>query len=145
MAKTWSNMTIERPAGAIMTPTDVEHITSDRVELEATPPVARQVSTSLFQSRERRWWATALTSTILIAVIGIGFLYVDDSSNQASVRSLTTQNESLTGRNQIIKDQLNKTQANLTASLGELATTKAALEHPHLTIWNVQQQLKGPN
>src|SRR5437762_2201264 len=142
MAKTWSNMTIERPAGAIMTPTDVEHITSDRVELEATPPVARQVSTSLFQSRERRWWATALTSTILIAVIGIGFLYVDDSSNQASVRSLTTQNESLTGRNLILQGQLDRTQANLTATLGELAQTKADLEHPHLVISNAPIKIK---
>ena len=135
-------MTTEGPAGAIMTPTDVENISGDQVELEAAPPAARQVSTSLFRSRERRWWATALTSTILISVIAIGFLYVDDSSNQSSVRTLTTQNESLTGRNLILQGQLDKTQANLTATLGELAQTKADLEHPHLVISNAPINIK---
>ena len=88
----------------------------------------------MLDSRERRWWAAGLITTVVIAALVVGFLYVDNSSNQASVRSLTTQNESLTGRNQILQDQLNRTQANLTATLGQLAQTKADLEHPHLAI-----------
>ena len=98
----------------------------------------------MFRSRERRWWTVALAATLLVSATGIGLLYVDDSSNQAGVRSLTTQNESLRGRNQILQDELNTTQTNLTATLGELATTKAALEHPHLVLWNVPQTINGP-
>jgi hypothetical protein len=115
------------------------------------PPVARPAAPPRLtwppslQARERRWWTIALAATLLISALGVGVLYVDDSDNQATIRSLTSQNESLTGRNQILQDQLNTTQANLTASLGELAKTKAELEHPHLTIWNVPQQLKGAN
>ena len=95
------------------------------------------------ESRARRWWTVALAAALLFTVFGVGVLYVDDSNNQAAVRSLTTQNESLTGRTQILEDQLKTTQTNLSATLGELAKTKAQLEHPHLTIWNVPQQLKG--
>jgi len=131
-----------------MTPSGMEELTTPS-EPYSPAPVSRPASLpsawrSLFESRERRWWTIALTATLLITAFGIGVLYVDDSNNQAAVRSLTTQNESLTGRNLILQDQLKATQANLTASLGELATTKAALEHPHVTIWNVPQQLKGP-
>lgn len=95
----------------------------------------------VFQSRERRWWTMALTGTIVVASLGIGLLYADDTTNQATIHSLQLKNESLTGRNQILTDQLNSTSTNLTATLGELAQTKAELEHPHLTIWNVSQPL----
>jgi outer membrane murein-binding lipoprotein Lpp len=125
-----------------MTPTDVDHITSEQAQLPATEPYStpavpqssRRATSPLVESRERRWWAAAFITTFVIAALVIGFLYVDNSKNQASVRSLTTQNESLTGRNQILQDQLNTTQANLTATLGQLAQTKAELEHPHLAI-----------
>ena len=96
---------------------------------------------SVFRPRERRWWTIGLTAVVLIAAIAIGLLYVDDTNNQATIRSLQTRNESLTGRNQNLNDQLTQTQANLTATLGELATTKAQLAHPHLVIWNVPQTL----
>lgn len=99
----------------------------------------------IFESRERRWWTIALTATLLISGLGIGLLYVDDTNNQATIRSLQLKNESLTGRSQILTDQLNTTQSNLTATLGELAKTKAELEHPNLTIWNVPQQLSDAN
>ncbi|TMF29608.1 MAG: hypothetical protein E6I29_08120, partial [Chloroflexi bacterium] len=75
------------------------------------------------QSRERRWWTAALSAALLITALGIGVIYVDDTNNQSTIRSLTTQNESLTGRNQILNDRLKTTQANLTATLGELAKT----------------------
>lgn len=88
-------------------------------------------------------WMVALTAAVVLGAGGLGLLAVDDSNNQAAVRSLTTQNEALNGRNQNLTDQLNSTQFNLKATLGELADTKAQLAHPHLTIWNVPQQLKG--
>src|SRR5690349_18264265 len=110
------------------------------------PPAARRTRsawTPLVESRERRWWTVALAATLLVAATGLGILYADDTANQATIRSLTTQNESLTGRNQILNDQLNTTKTNLTATLGELAQTKAALEHPTLTTWTVPQTLNG--
>ena len=140
-----------------MTPTEMDQLTTPTGPATLEPaetysPPAPPVRASrpsawvpMFQSRERRWWTAALSAALLITASGIGVIYVDDTNNQSTIRSLTTQNESLTGRNQILNDRLKTTQANLTATLGELAKTKADLEHPHLTIWNVQQQLKGPS
>ena len=139
----------------MMGPTEMEQITTPaeqapmeaQAETYSPPPAARSARSAWgaprAESRERRWWTIALAATLLVSAIGVGMLYADDTGNQASIRSLTTQNESLTGRNQILQDQLNTSQANLTATLGELAKTKADLEHPHLTIWNVPQQVKG--
>jgi hypothetical protein len=138
-------MMSDGPGGAIISSTDMEEITGPARQ-ERLAPAGRfgpSAWTALFQSRERRWWTIALTATLLITVFGIGVLYVDDQNNQAAIHSLTLKNESLNGRNQILNDQLKSTQTNLTATLGELAKTKAELEHPHLTIWNVPQQLKG--
>ncbi len=154
MAETWSDMTTEGSGGAIMTPTDMEQTAPPvepatlQPETYSTPAEPVRVPrpsawVPVFQSRERRWWTIALTASLLIAALGIGLLYADDTNNQNTIRSLQLKNESLTGRTQNLEDQLNTTQTNLTATLGELAKTKAELEHPHLTIWNVPQQLKG--
>ena len=97
------------------------------------------------QSWERRRWTAALAAALLITAIGVGILYADDTNNQATIRNLQIKNESLTGRNQIILDQLKTSQANLTATLGELATTKAELEHPKLVLWNYPESIKGPD
>jgi hypothetical protein len=137
-----------------MTQTDMDQIAPPteqatlQPETYAPPPVAMRTQrpsawTPLFQSRERRWWTIALTATLLISALGVGLLYADDTNNQNTIRQLQLKNESLTGRSQILSDQLNTSQTNLTATLGELAKAKADLEHPHLTIWNVPQQLKG--
>jgi hypothetical protein len=99
----------------------------------------------VFRDRERRWWTIALALTLLITSTGIGILYVDDTNNQATIRALTTENESLKGHGQLLQNELNTTQANLTATLQELATTKAELEHPNLGIWNVAQTINGPS
>jgi hypothetical protein len=135
-----------------MTSIEVEHATQPpepiAVETYAPAPV------STWTARPRVWnpiaaipkarrWTAALAGALLLAVIGIGLVYNDDMTNQATIRALTLHNESLTGRNLTLEDQLKATQTNLTASLGELAKTKAELEHPHLTIWNVPQQIKG--
>ncbi|HKW72484.1 MAG TPA: hypothetical protein VJQ08_06635, partial [Candidatus Dormibacteraeota bacterium] len=130
-----------------MTATDLDEVTTAPAEPVAPlppAPLARSPSAWLpaLPSSRQRLWTLALGAALLFTVFGLGVVYVDDSNNQASVRSLTLQTESLTGRNQILNDQLKTTQTNLTATLGELAQTKAALEHPHLTIWNVSQHLK---
>ena len=116
-----------------MTSADMDQVTVEPQDAPApiiaapTPRPLRNPSAWLprLQMGERRWWTAALAATLLITAFGLGVLYVDDSNNQAAVRSLTTQNESLTGRNQILMDQLKSTQTNLTATLGELAQTKA--------------------
>jgi hypothetical protein len=97
----------------------------------------------VFELRGRRLWTLALTASLLVASAGVVLLYNDNISNQAAIRALTLHNESLTGRTLTLEDQLKSTQTNLTATLGELAKTKAELEHPHLSIWNVPVQIKG--
>ena len=112
----------------------------------AAPPPASIPARSVERSdRHGLRWMIALGAAVLIAATGLELLYLDDSSNQATVRALTTQNESLNGRNQNLTDQLNKVQGNLTATLGELADTKAQLAHPQLTIWNVPQKIDNVN
>jgi cell division protein FtsB len=138
-----------------MTATEMEHLSPpvEQAALPAPEPYSppppmprlrpRRSWRTFIEGRERRLWTASLAGALLVAVAGIGAVYLDDTTNQATIRSLTTQNESLTGRNQNLNDQLKTTQSNLTATLGELAQTKADLAHPHLTIWNVPQQLKG--
>lgn len=94
-----------------------------------------------FQAGDRRRWTAALAAAVLITAVGVGVLYADDSNSQNTIRTLQTQNESLTGRNEILIDQLKTTQTNLTATLGELAKTKAELAHPQLVLWNVPERL----
>jgi hypothetical protein len=147
-------MTTDAPDNAIMAQHPVDQLTETEQAPIAPPetytpptqpprPLRRPSAWKpMFLNLERRRWTAALAAALLIAAIGVGILYADDSNNQATIRSLQTQNESLTGRNQILLDQLKTTQTNLTATLGELATTKAELEHPHLVLWNFPQQIK---
>ncbi len=148
-------MTSEDPGGAIMTAAPMDQLTEQEAiapaETESPPtplaapaPRRRPFDSWIprIQMGERRWWTVALATSLLITAFGLGVLYVDDSNNQATIRSLQTQNESLTGRNQILLDQLKSSQTNLTATLGELAKTKAELEHPHLVLWNFPQQIR---
>jgi hypothetical protein len=137
-----------------MTPTPMDPVTEQATLEPPTPaPAPRRRLRSprpsawvpLIQARERRWWTAALAGTLLVTAFGLGVLYFDDSTNQATIRSLQTQNESLTGRNEIILDQLKTTQTNLTATLGELAKTKAELAHPTLVTWNVPVQIPDKN
>jgi len=125
---------------------------TDQDELEAaglySPPVRRGPAgpppawLTALRAHERRWWTAALAATLLISATAVGLLYADDSSKQASIHSLQTSNESLTGRNLILSDQLQKVQSNLTATLGELATTKAQLDHPTLVTWTAPVTIK---
>ena len=147
-------MTPDAPQGAIMATTPVDQLTeqetlvpSETYTQPAPPHRLRQPSAwrPMFQTWERRRWTAALAAALLVTAIGVGVLYADDTNNQATIRSLQTTNESLTGRNQILLDQLKTTQANLTATLGALATTKAELEHPKLVLWNYPEKINGPD
>jgi hypothetical protein len=91
--------------------------------------------------RERRLWTAALAVALLVTAAGLGILYVDDTGNQATVRSLTTANESLTGRNQNLQDALTITHNQLTASQGQVDSLSTELKHPTLGVWNVPVQL----
>lgn len=131
----------------LTTPVEPDEVAPEPASLPPAPRGPRLPSAwaPVFQNRERRWWTIALAATLLITCTGIGILYADDTSNQATIRSLTTENESLKGNGQRLQDQLNTTQANLTATLQELATTKAELDHPTLSIWNVPQTISSPS
>ena len=124
---------------------------TDQDELEAaglySPPVRRGPAgpppawLTALRAHERRWWTAALAATLLISATAVGLLYADDSGKQATIHSLQTSNESLTGRSLILSDQLKKVQTNLTATLQELATTKAQLDHPTLVTWSGPQTI----
>ena len=147
-------MTNDDPGGAIMAPDQMAGSTThtDQDELEAaglyTPPLRRAAVRELpawvsaFLRHERRSWVVALIAVVAIGGTAIGLLYADDAGKQATIHSLQTSNESLTGRNLILNDQLQRTQTNLTATLGELAKTKAQLDHPQLTTWTAPVTIK---
>ena len=134
---------MEEPSPPIEQP--VEPTTVDSFEPRPAPRVVSSSRTLVYGiPRERRLWTAALAAALLVASGGLALLYVDDTNNQSANQKLTTQNESLTGRNQLLMDELKLTQTNLTATLGELAKVQAELDHPHLVIWNVAQPINGP-
>src|SRR5258708_20500004 len=85
----------------------------------------------------RRLWTAALAAALLVSAAGIGLLYLDDNNNQATIRSLNSKNQSLTGRTQNLEDQLTVTQGKLTASQAQVDSLDAELKHPTLGVWNV--------
>jgi hypothetical protein len=90
-----------------------------------------------------RMWTAALAAALLFTAGGLAVLYLDDASVQSSVHKLSSDNLALKSQNKALSAQLLTTQTNLTATLGELATVRAELEHPNLTIWNVPQDISG--
>ncbi len=116
---------------------------------DATPwPVeARRAPKPLRISRPLgpRMWTAALAAALLFTAGGLALLYLDDASVQNTARQLSTSNQELKSQNKALQAQLLTTQTNLTATLGELATVRAELEHPNLNIWNVPQDISGPD
>jgi hypothetical protein len=90
-------------------------------------------------------WTAALAAALLFTAGGLALLYLDDTNSQHAANQLNAQNQALKSQNRQLQAQLVTTQTNLTATLGELATVRAELEHPSLTIWNVPQQISGPD
>jgi hypothetical protein len=107
----------------------------------ARPPRPVRISRDLLP----RFWTAALAAALLFTAGGVALLYMDDTNSQNAANQLNSQNQALKSQNKQLQAQLVTTQTNLTASLGELATVRAELEHPHLTIWNVPQEIKGPD
>jgi hypothetical protein len=137
--------------GAIGTPTALEVVPEPPPppDFDATPwPVApRPAPRPLRVSRPwgPRLWTATLAAALLFTAGGLALLYVDDMNSQNAVNQLNSQNEALKSQTKQAQAQLLTTQTNLTATLGELATVRAELEHPQLTIWNVSQEIKGPD
>jgi hypothetical protein len=96
-------------------------------------------------NRRRRLWTAALAAALLVSAGGIGLLYVDDTNNQAAIRDLNTKNESLTGRNQNLSDQLKVTEGQLSVSRQQVTDLSTELQHPTLGVWNVPQTITGPS
>jgi len=92
-----------------------------------------------------RMWTAALAAALLFTAGGLALLYLDDTNSQNVANQLNAQNQALKSQNRQVQAQLVTTQTNLTATLGELATVRAELLHPHLTIWNVAEEIQGPD
>jgi hypothetical protein len=115
------------------------------VELPAPPVVAEsppRARAPIFT--RRRVWIASLVASVLVTGGGLGLLYNDDTGYQSLDRSLTNQNESLTGRNLLLQGQLTSTAASLADANQKLAVATTELKHPHLGIWNVAQPIQGP-
>jgi len=107
----------------------------------APPPRRVRISRDLGP----RLWTAALAAALLFTAGGLALLYLDDTNAQNAANQLNSQNQALKSQNQQLQAQLLTTQTNLSATLAELATVRAELEHPTLTIWNVPQQITGPD
>jgi len=122
----------------------------DSAALLAPIPAAAPAHVETWQAqpratgRGRRLWTAALAAALVVSLGGIGLLYLDDTNNQSTIRDLTTRNESLTGQNQNLGDQLKVTQGQLTVSRQQVTDLTAKLAHPTLETWNVPQKLTSP-
>jgi hypothetical protein len=147
-------MTTDAPGNAIMTTGMEQAQASPPVDDVLAPPVevyapveVEPIATAApawrppLGTRRRRLWTAALAGALLASVGGIGLLYVDDTNNQATIRDLNTRNESLTGRNQNLADQLKVTQGQLTVSRQQVTDLSSELQHPTLGVWNVPMTL----
>ncbi len=92
-----------------------------------------------------RMWTAALAAALVFTAGGLALIYLDDTNSQNAANQLNAQNQALKSQNRQVQAQLVTTQTNLTATLGELATVRAELLHPHLTIWNVAEEIQGPD
>ena len=123
------------------TSTPAEQVAFQPVDTYLTPPAVSTTTRSTWAQagipRERRLWTAALAGALLVSAAGLGLLYVDDTNNQAAIRSLNTANQSLTGRTQNLQDQLTITQGKLTASQAQVDSLSTELKHPTLGVWNV--------
>jgi hypothetical protein len=95
----------------------------------------------MFTVRRRNMFTLVLAVALVVAVGGLGLLYLDDTNNQNTIRDLNTRNESLTGRNQNLDDQLKVTQGQLTVSRQQVTDLSKELQHPTLGVWNVPMTL----
>ena len=127
------------------TPASADQVVLSAPEPPAPPPSPARSSSTWsppYVARGRRRWTAALAAALLVSAAALGMLYVDDTNNQATIRSLTTQNESLSGRNQGLQDQLTVTQGKLTASQSQVDSLSAELQHPTLAVWNVPMSIQ---
>jgi hypothetical protein len=119
----------------------------DAQPLEAYPPPTPPSRGALSSwapvriPRDRWLWTAGLAAALLVSAGGIGLLYLDDTANQATIRSLNSANQSLTGRTQDLQDQLTVTQGKLTTSQSQVDGLSTELKHPTLGVWNVPMTL----
>jgi hypothetical protein len=100
------------------------------------PPLAAPPAVQPGRRRPKLLWYGALLVALVVTLGGFGLLYNDDMSWQQKAHDLSTQNSALS-------EQLLTSQTSLADSQKQVASLQAALQHPHLGIWNVQQKIDG--
>src|SRR5436305_15232888 len=114
----------------------------EAIEPIAPPPADEPVfavPTPQPSSRRRRpnWlWYGSLLIAAVVTLGGFGLLYGDDMSWQRQAGDLARQNSSL-------HEELLTSQTSLDDSQHQVTSLQAELEHPHVGIWNVAQDIKG--
>ena len=83
-------------------------------------------------------WYGALLLAAVVVLGGFGLLYGDDTSWQHRANDLQSQNAAL-------HSQLLDSQTSLSDSQKQVTSLQAELQHPHVGIWNVSQEIKGPD
>jgi hypothetical protein len=81
-------------------------------------------------------WYASLLIALIVVLGGFGLLYGDDMSWQRQALQLSRENAAL-------HSQLLTAQTSLSDTQQQVTTLQAELQHPHVGIWNVQQQIKG--
>lgn len=102
------------------------------------PPVPAVAASPAPAARRRRnpmWYATLLVGAVVV-LGGFGLLYGDDVSWQHRASDLSQQNSAL-------HQQLLTSQTSLSDTQQQVSTLQGELQHPHVGIWNVEQQIKG--
>jgi hypothetical protein len=97
----------------------------------AAPPAPRAA-----RNRPNLLWYAALLVAAVVTLGGLGMLYLDDTSWQHQAKALATHNAALQAR-------LITAETSLSDSEQQVQALKAELQHPHLAIWNVQQNIAG--
>jgi hypothetical protein len=83
-------------------------------------------------------WYLAIGVAIVVTLGALGLLYLDDQSWQRQAADLHRQNQSL-------NDQLSTTKSDEATAQQHVKDLQTQLQHPDLGIWNVPQQIDGPN
>lgn len=88
--------------------------------------------------RRNLLWYGAVTVAVVVTLGAFGLLFIDDQNWQRQAKDLRQQNAALS-------DQLATTKADDSTAQQHVKDLQSELQHPDLGIWNVPQDINGPD